>query len=156
MTKLIAIMCTLVVFATPVAAQQQNAPVPYKDKDGGTAALISVLITGGGQIYTGETGRGLTMLGISIAAPVAGVLATAATCEQRGYVEDCNWTPFIAGIAVSLATKVYSVIDASPSAKRMNERNGAARAALPVKVQPTVGVASQGGTELGFKVVLRR
>ena len=51
------------------APQDDNKP---GKKDTGTATLISVLITGGGQIYTGETNRGLLLLGGGLGSVVVG------------------------------------------------------------------------------------
>jgi hypothetical protein len=90
-------------------------------KDGGTATLLSFLITGAGQIYTGETGTGLLYFLTSTAAIGAGVAATNWNCF------DCDYTPALVGLSVGAAIWIGSIIDAGPSARRQNRKLAAAR-----------------------------
>ena len=139
---------------TPPPAPTSEAPmarpaVPYKEK--GTATLISVLITGGGHFYTGETGKGLTLLGVGIGAPVAGALISASTCD---YVSNdvCyggNVAPALIGLGIGVGAWIYGIADAGDSVDRVNQKNG-----YVVSIAPTV-VPSQSGAQPGLALTAR-
>jgi hypothetical protein len=52
--------------ATAPAAIQQPTQTIVGYKDPGVATLFGVLITGGGQMYAGRTGKGLALLGLGV------------------------------------------------------------------------------------------
>jgi hypothetical protein len=55
---------------------------PHSPMPAGTATIYSVVLPGGGQLYSGEVGRGLMLLGGSSAAILAGsALSSEATCK---------------------------------------------------------------------------
>ncbi|HEX6576073.1 MAG TPA: hypothetical protein VF042_13985, partial [Gemmatimonadaceae bacterium] len=68
----------------PTNTYQSNPAVPFQYKDGTTATLLSVLITGGGQMYSGDVGKGVTMLLAGVGAVVLGYSASG--CDEYG----CN------------------------------------------------------------------
>jgi len=115
-------------------------------KDPGTATLVSIFVIGGGQIYAGEVGKGLLMLGGATGAFIAG--AVASSCD----VDDCDSTPLVLGTVALLGTYVYSIIDAGPSARRMNKKNG-----YPVSgsVHPVIRSGLAGTSQLGLSVAVR-
>lgn len=123
--------------------------VAYKEK--GTATLLSVVITGGGHFYTGETGTGLTLLGLGIGAPVAGALISASTCDyiSNDVCYGGNPAPALIGLGVGLGAWIYGIADSGKSVNRANARNGYA-----VAVVPTV-VPSQQGPQAGLALTAR-
>lgn len=122
-------------------ATQQAAKSP------GTAALISFLFTGGGQIYNEETGKGVIML-------VVGVGFTALAIDG---IDEYGCDPFETcwewalpvGLAGALATKLWSIFDASAGAKRWNARQGVAG----LSVGPALGVRRLRGGTIGMSLL---
>jgi hypothetical protein len=114
-------------------------------KDGGTAALFSFLITGGGQLYTGEVGAGMIYLLGSVAAIGIGVGATDWGCY------DCDYTPAYVGLGVASALWLASIFDAGPSARRQNRKLAAAQQAA---IAPLLD-AGVDGARVGIRLALR-
>lgn len=133
------------------AAAQNTAPGPgYKDP--GTATLVGVLVAGGGQLYTGEVKRGLTIFGAGLGSLMLGSLLVtneADNCIDSDF-EDCSATGFQAaallGYVGYLGAWAYGIVDASDSAKRVNARNGVTVAG--VQVEP-IAAPSRDGTRVG-------
>jgi len=116
--------------AASPAPQGSGNPPGYKDP--GMATLFSVLITGGGQIYAGDTGRGFLLMGGGVGAVIIG-------CGVSGSLSACEL-----GLVVDLGVYVYAIVDAAPTARRMNARNGVKVAVIPLvlpSAQPRFGVA---------------
>jgi TM2 domain-containing membrane protein YozV len=114
-------------------------------KDGGTATLLSFLIAGAGQIYTGDTGTGLLyFLGSSTAIGV-GIAATDWDCY------DCDYGPAIAGLAVGTAIWIGSMIDAGPSARRQNRKLAAERQSAMAPILE----GGPAGARLGLRLAIR-
>ncbi len=109
-------------------------------KDPNTATLLSVLITGGGQFWAGDTGRGLLLFGVGNGAVLGGCLITANT----GSSGLCA-----AGALVWLGTWVYGIVDAAPTARRMNQQRGA----VAVSLRPLVTAA--GSSRVGLAMSVR-
>ncbi len=116
-----------------------QAPQPYLPrqgyKDPGTATLISVFITGGGQFYAGATSRGLMMFAAGDGALIVG-------CGIL--LSSTSWTPCGIGLLAYTAVWIYSIVDAAPTARRMNAQNGTRVSVVPIVVptrQPRVGLA---------------
>lgn len=133
---------TFIVLAPLAAAQeapptQTYQPPPPGYKDPSTATLFGVLITGGGHFYSGETGKGLALIGIGYGSYIAGAVVTAASCNSSG--SDCdNVAPLLVGAGVALGSWIYGIVDADDAARRTNARNGYAEA---VRLSPTVVMA---------------
>ncbi len=114
--------------------QPQVRPTQGGVKSPGTAAVISLLFTGGGQIYNEETAKGVIML-------VVGVGFTALAIDG---IDEFDCDPFETcwewalpvGVAGALVTKLWSIFDASAGAKRWNARQGVAG----LSVGPAIGV----------------
>lgn len=128
----------LTIASTSAAQAQQQNPAGYKDP--GIATIASVVIPGGGQMYSGETKKGVALLGIGMGSLVLGYAAS---------VDGGSAAPAAVGYLVYLGTWVYGIMDAGDSAHRMNAKNGMAIGG--VQVAPTVGV-QDGGTRVGFEV----
>lgn len=153
MTKLLFVLALVCAVSTPAAAQQAAGP-GYKDP--GTAMIVSVLIPGGGQLYSGETGRGLTIMGVGLGGLVLGVAATTASvgvsCDDDFNCEDdTNYLPMAAGYLLYFGSWIYGIIDADDSAARMNAKRGLARV-LPENVSPVVAPGGRGGTDVGVAI----
>lgn len=115
---------------------------PFQYKDGSTATLWSLLITGGGQIYSGETGKGVTML---LSVPVAIVVGYAASnCDAYSCQND---GPLVAGYLFAVGMYVYSLVDAHNAAARHNAL--APQAAASLRAEPIMATGVDRSTRLG-------
>lgn len=124
---------------------QAPGQIPFQYKDGTTATVLSVLITGGGQMYSGEVGKGVTMLLVGVGSVVVGYAASG--CDEYG----CNDTAGLtAGYAGALAVWIYSMIDAHSAAARHNAL--APRTALVERVSPMIASGAQGTARLGLSL----
>lgn len=145
----LAAVAAALLFARPAAAQER--PSGYKDPN--TALLVSVLVPGGGHLYSGETKKGLTILGVGVGGLILG---TALSVDSVGCDEnlncdtDANYLPMTAGYLVYLGSWVYGIIGASDSAVRMNAQRGLAVGG--VQVQPTIAAQPEGGARVGVEL----
>jgi TM2 domain-containing membrane protein YozV len=132
-----------VIYASPVERPVTVGGPPFQYKDGTTATLLSLLIIGGGQIYAGETGKGLIMLlGSAVA---IGVGYAASNCGSYG----CETTgPLVGGYVFALGMWVYSLADAHNAAARHNAR--APRTAIDPRIIPVVELGAQRTTHVGI------
>lgn len=129
------------VVASPLAQQAKSPKSP------GTSALISLLITGGGQIYNEDITKGVIMLVVAIgftAIAIDGI--DEYDCDPS---ENCAPWMLPVGLSGVLVTKVWSVIDAAAGARKWNERNGLA--GLPVR--PSLGLRRLRGGSVGINLL---
>jgi TM2 domain-containing membrane protein YozV len=129
-----------------------SSPVPptqpvlvYSEKSGTTAFLLSFLITGAGQIYAGETGKGVSLLLLDLGG-TALLINGAAGCG--GYGSDCDNAQIAAGAVVALGTWIYSMADAPGAVDRFNRQHA--------RALPVVGVGPRGGAKVGVRLTLGR
>ena len=116
-------------------------------KSPGTGVLISLLITGGGQIYNEEPVKGVIMLAAAVgftAIAIGGI--DEYDCDP---FESCSPWMLPVGLGGALVMKVWSIIDASAGAKRWNERHGLA--GLPVG--PALGLRPLRGGRIGVSLL---
>ena len=147
----LALACIL---AAAPATAQLDARATYKDP--GTSTLLSVAVPGGGQLYSGETRRGATLLGVGVGGVVLGLAATTSSvsvsCDTAYDCEDdTNYLPLTLGYAAFLGSWIYGIIDADDSAQRMNAKRGFTGATQP-RVAPVVASTRRGGTQVGLAV----
>jgi uncharacterized protein YraI len=155
---------------SPPAIRRENAPPtppapPQKEearrepiqeersskKEPGTATLISVLVTGGGQIYAGDVTRGLMMLGGSFGAIVVGAaLSHGPSCDSDFSCSSGSYAPLYLGALAGVGLWVYSIIDAAPTTRRMNARNGYRVSNLAPLFRPGPGGTTQIGLQVRF------
>jgi hypothetical protein len=141
---------------SPALAQQVNNPAMQAGyKDPGTSTLLSVVVPGGGQLYSGETGKGLALLGVGLGGLTVGVAMTSSSvgvsCEGFSCEDDTNYVPMALGYVAFFGSWIYGIIDADDSARRMNVKRGLA-GLIPEGVTPVLGPTGRGGTELGVSV----
>lgn len=145
-------VAAILMCARPVTAQQQ--PVGYKDP--GTATIMSVIIPGGGHLYSGETKKGAMILGVGVGGLVLGSALTVGSadidCDYDDFEceDNTSYLPAAAGYLLYLGSWVYGIMDASNSADRMNASRGIAIGG--VEVQPAVTVGAPGGTRVGLEL----
>ena len=127
---------------------QSSSPIPatqpvlvYPQKSGATAFLLSFLITGAGQIYAGETGKGVSLLLMDVA---GAALLINWVAECGGYGSGCNDAQAGVGAALVLGTWIYSMADAPGAAGRYNRKHAG--------VQPMFGVGPRGGAQVGLRL----
>lgn len=120
-------------------------------KDPGTATLISVLVVGGGQLYSGEINRGLLMLGGAYGAVIAGAILSSSPSFDyyTGEVNRGSNAPLYIGALAATGIWIYSILDAAPSAMRMNTTRGLASGR---RVGPVLARNENGGQLLGLKL----
>jgi len=151
MKKLLSALALFAAIATTPLRAQQRPETPAYDKDPGTAMLIGALVTGGGQIYAGETAKGLGLLGGAIASVGVGTALTLSSvevnCDDDIYCEDeTNYAPLVVGYLAALGLWGYGIVDAPKSVERMRARSQSA--SLPVV--PTMSVSRDGSTHVGM------
>lgn len=145
-----ALLTALVLAALPARAQTTSPGF----KDPGTAMIISVLVPGGGQVYSGETKRGLTIFGAGVGSLILGSALAVDEASDCAYEGDCasaggSTAPLMLGYLGYLAAWGYGVYDAQDSAKRMNQQNGFNVAGFTVE---PLAAPSREGTRLGLQV----
>jgi TM2 domain-containing membrane protein YozV len=98
----------------------------YSFKSPLTAALLSFLYPGAGQFYNGQTGKGIIMSALGAVSLLS--LATSGTSvmdtyNRSGKFEEEETVFFTVNCVAYAATWIWSIIDASGSAKAINSRN---------------------------------
>ena len=105
------------------------------EKEVGIGILIGVLVAGGGQLYAGDTNKGIKLLAIGLGAPLAGYIVAIATD---------NIAPYLVGSLVGLGAWVYGLVETPDDVRAANARNGFALA-------PAV-IRSEGGSAAGLSL----
>ena len=123
------------------------APPQFQAKSAGTAALFSLVLTGGGQFYNEDVGKGVVMLaaGIGFAAmAIDGINEYGCDATEKCY-------PWLlpTGLIGELAVKAWSIVDGVYGAQAYNQRHSIASLSL----QPTFAVNPSSSKEfrIGFK-----
>jgi hypothetical protein len=136
--------------AGPVS--QRPSPTPatqtllvYPPKSGGTAFILSFLITGGGQVYAGETGSGVALFLVNLG---GAALMINGLQECGGYYRGCNDGKIGVGAALVLGSWIYSMVDAPAAAGRYNRKHAFA--------QPVLGLGPRGSAQVGMRIQLGR
>jgi hypothetical protein len=107
----------------PTASTSARAP-----KDGTLGVVLSLLITGGGQMYAGKPGKGVGLLLLGVGSVVVG--AAASECDgyydsyDGYYYDDCDVAPLAVGAGIALGTWIYSMASAPSDVREYNARYG--------------------------------
>jgi hypothetical protein len=147
-TLVFSLAAALLLVSQTAQGQQNNSAAMLGYKDPGTSTLIGVLITGGGQFYSGETTKGATLLGIGLGSLVIGAAASGVSCSE--YSCSTNTAPLLLGYAGYLGTWLYGLMDAGDAARRHN----AALGLKTVGAVPVVKTFSDGRKGMGISVAL--
>ena len=136
-----------ITLASSVAAQQGPGASMAGYKDPGTATLFSVLLTGGGQFYAGETKKGAVLLGLGLGSFIAGAALSTSSCD---YYDGCstNAAPLAIGALAYLGTWIYGIADAGAAARRQNAAHGFST----VGASPTMKTFANGRMGLGLSI----
>ncbi len=152
MTKRFAVLAIAAALATTPAAAQQTPTPGYKDP--GTSTLVSLAVPGGGHLYSGETSKGLMLLGGGLGGLILGTAMTGSSIEYSCDFDSCedgtNWAPMAVGYLAFFGTWIYGIMDADDSAHRMNARRGLTRV-MDGDVSPLVS-SSGTGTRVGISL----
>jgi hypothetical protein len=120
--------------------------VPFVPRSAATAFVLSFLIAGGGQIYAGETKKGVLLMLAELGG--AGlIIHDLTTCDELLTV-GCNETKQVAGAVLVLGSWIFSMIDAPGAARRYNEKYA--------RVQPLVSIEPGRSARLGVTLALGR
>jgi hypothetical protein len=134
---------------TPRTAEAEPATqtlLVYPPKSGAAAFILSFLITGGGQVYAGETGKGVALFLLNVG---GAALAINGLAQCDGYYSNgCNDGQVAIGAALLVIPWIYSMADAPGAAGRYNRKHAS--------VQPVVGLGLRGGTRVGMRLALGR
>ena len=110
------------------------------------AFMYSLLLAGGGQLYAGETKKGVTLMLMELGG--AGLtVGSLASCENL-LSGDCSDIPVVLGLTLALGSWIYSMADAPGAARRYNEKHA--------RAQPIVDIEPRGGALVGVRVELGR
>ncbi|HRR07559.1 MAG TPA: hypothetical protein PLO56_02610 [Rhodothermales bacterium] len=105
-------------------AQMSHGKMEVKLKDPDTGLIFSILLPGGGHLYSGETKKGLLILGSAILLPVVGTTISAARCTSTLYGYDslsgCSFGAAALGYIAAIGAWGYGIYDAKASVHRTN------------------------------------
>ncbi len=127
-------------------AQVNQTLLVYPPRSGTTAFLLSFLITGGGQVYAGETGKGVALFLMNVGGAALAINGLA-QCDGY-YTNGCNDGQVAIGAALLVIPWIYSMADAPGAAGRYNRKHP--------RAQPVVGIGPRGGAQLGMRLALGR
>jgi TM2 domain-containing membrane protein YozV len=147
----------------PALAPAPQQP-PFVQKSPGTALLLSFLIPGAGQLYNGQNGKALLHFGVAaVATGVAISGFSSADCQGYYYT---YWDTFVeaysqrwvgggscgvgyGALAVALGIHIWSMVDASASASRLNHLHG-----LAVRLEPWIRPRTGPRGRLGMRLCI--
>lgn len=113
--------CLLIATLLPVGSSLADEPIR---KDPTLSAILSVMVTGVGQIYNNQYAKGAAIIAIELGCFVGFAILVEDDTEQDGEtVDEDDIDPLILiPSAIFVANKTYSAIDGYRSSKRINER----------------------------------
>lgn len=117
-----------------------------ESRSASTAFVLSFLIAGGGQLYTGEKKKGVLLMLTELAG--AGlVVHELATCNEL-LTGSCNDAKMGLGAVLALGSWIVSMADAPGAARRYNEKHA--------RAQPIVDIEPGRAARFGARVALGR
>lgn len=148
----LAVMACLTLAIPLRAQQQQGTPSSSEYKDPNTATLLSVVVIGGGQFYSGDTQKGAMLLGVGYGSIILGEAIGVAACSGGGSC-GAGAAALLAGVGVGVGTWIYGIMDASNAAERHNASIGKSRTASVAPVVLPDG--NRGKERVGLGLTLR-
>lgn len=120
--------------------------VSFEPKSASTAFVFSLLIAGGGQLYAGETKKGLVLMTTELLG--AGlVVHELVTCDEL-LTGGCNDVKMGLGAVLAVGSWIVSLVDAPGAARRYNEKHA--------RAQPIVDIEPGREARFGVRVALGR
>jgi hypothetical protein len=114
-------------------------------KDGTLGVVLSLLITGGGQMYAGKPGKGVGLLLLGVGSVVAGAAASECSVSYDSYAgyydDECDTAPLAVGAAIALGTWIYSMASAPSDVREYNARHGLVASLRHARPYAAAGVA---------------
>ena len=132
----------------------------YRNPD--SAFCLACAIAGGGHLYSGETVKGVALLGIAAGGLIGGAVLSSGDgsddpleCDYDIELHECrdddgSKTPLLVGAGIAAASWIYGILDSRASAERMNARNGIQLGDARVGMQPVLD-ASRGQPRAGMQ-----
>ncbi len=120
----------------------------YRSPD--KAFCLACLVAGGGHLYTGETVKGVALMGVAAGSLITGAVLSSSgddygDCEYNPATFECEpaggSTPLLIGAGIAAGSWIYGIIDSRASADRVNERNGHRVGAAAIETRPWLGMS---------------
>jgi TM2 domain-containing membrane protein YozV len=117
---------------------------------------LSFVLTGAGQVYNGEVGKGIAQFGLAIMGTLAYITSGGSNTSFRSKLNSGD-VQGLSGLALALGAVAWSVIDAPASANRINRERRFANADFKIKeIRLALGrVAEQKWGVKGLSIVLK-
>jgi hypothetical protein len=124
-------------------------------KSPGIAFVLSLIVLpGAGQVYNGESGKGIEQFFLVGMGYSTAITASKSGDDDEGKVNGMA----IAGLVLAITAELWSVIDAPLSASRINEERGYSKLEIPRPVTPAITFSPintyQGKIKLGLTMTL--
>jgi hypothetical protein len=130
------------VVAVPVTYQQVR-PEGYKDPT--TSLILSIVIPGGGQFYSGDTKKGAIIIGTALGGIIIGSSLAVGSAESGS--GSGVGAGLLLGYAAYLGAWIYGMVDASDAAHRHNVQLG-----IAAGLRPVVAPLNNGSVGLGLSI----
>jgi TM2 domain-containing membrane protein YozV len=113
---------------TPAPAQRYNT-VQMREKGEGTAAVLSFLIAGLGQIYVGRIKRGLGIMLVFVLMSIFTSAMILLVVTETAGLTDLGWMLLFVVFVFEIALWIWNIFDAHRLAKEYNDslRTGGSR-----------------------------
>ena len=122
----------------------------FKKRDPGVAFILSFFVSGTGQFYNGQPGKGAAMLGTSLLGVILYASGTKSEEVGGGYTTQKSAGTAFTGVALIIGSGLWSMIDAPISAGKLNKENG-----IALQVQPNVQLAQSNKLVFGPSISLK-
>jgi len=135
-------------FGSGFILTQDTTTVPvFKKRQPGTAFVLSFVLSGAGQIYNGQNGKGAIMMGTSI---IGFVLFTNGVEEPPFATRLVTSPAGTVGLVLLVGSGLWSMIDAPVVATKLNRANG-----LAFRLEPSLHYMGDSRLALGPKLSLK-
>lgn len=134
------------------AAAQEGGTQTVELRDPELAQRYAYYFSGVGHFYTGETGRGAALAGVTLVGLWMGAGALGCSVAESSILNSdmgCSTAKLLLTWAAAGAAYVYGIIDAPKSAERMN-----AKRLAPARIGLNAGIEQGGRVSLGLRISL--
>jgi hypothetical protein len=148
-------------FARAQDSTRSLSPADPAYRNPQTARVLGIFIPGAGQIYAGETLRGLALSAVALSGIAAGiVMYNEKECPIISFGGDACTAPSnqahalaMTQIAAGIAAWAIGAIDASHAAERQNERLRRRRVSVTPLLQSQLAAAGEPAVRVGLTIV---